>query len=463
MQQGPRFASGQKGPGFASKPIAPNPASKPLSVNDFISEDLDADLDAFQDRGRKPKKKKKNKNNTDEPATYSWESSYDPGKGLDMDKWDGSDADIHTKKKFYDAMRLANDKKHGRVPEVKSSSDSPSEEGSYTVKAPLPCPTLTKTGHFGLGFSAANAASPPHNAASIADDATGDDAYARRMRMSQAQNLPTGTPPDSSDATSPPVTTSARTYSAAPVYYNNAPPSDEPPISDLEKASQDEGSGDKTSDAPVAAAPDNPSSKRPGQQGAVQRMMEKMGYKKGQGLGASGEGIINPLEHKVGKRKAGPAIAQIVGGDKRRKIDDAEDESATDSPAIVVRGMVDGTDIDRDRKEGHLAHTIGLVQQIGTAMEKMAGPAERIVIHADSKSESKPVYIKFTTLTSAFVVTIPPPPYLSKFIACLPSQTFLKEPYIVLLSFLKDRRILLLASVFDLFIVIDYTTSTLDN
>ena len=157
-----------------------------------------------------------------------------------------------------------------------------------------------------------------------------------------------------------------------------------------------------------------PRSRAPGQKGFAKRLLQKYGWKEGEGLGASGDGITTILQHQTQKRKkksdndgggwSGPAVGRIVGG-KKRKIEgkDGEDEEAADGIggkwSIVARfeGMLQGLDLDHEIGEGSLMQDIG---------EKMAeyGHVERLFIFKDAAEErgGPVVFVKFTSALSAY-------------------------------------------------------------
>ena len=122
-------------------------------------------------------------------------------------------------------------------------------------------------------------------------------------------------------------------------------------------------------------ADDAPRSLRPGQKGFAERLMSKYGWSKGSGLGASGSGIVNPLRVQIEKQKKRPdsdgggfvgpgGRGKIIGGQKKGglDIDPDDDKFGVMSEVVILRGMVDGMDLDTEL-EG--AGDGGLMQEIG--------------------------------------------------------------------------------------------------
>jgi len=236
-------------------------------------------------------------------------------------------------------------------------------------------------------------------AATMPSDPTGEDAYARRMGLSGVSSLATVMRPDSyphrSSSASPlppppPAQTGPETVkppaltasiSRAPVRYNLPVAPSEIPASEaeLESALQmDEMEEETPSDAA-------PRSLRPGQKGFAERLMSKYGWSKGSGLGASGSGIVNPLRVQVEKQKKKPdsegggfvgpgGRGKIVGGGKKGG-SGAESQGGkfgAMSEVIVLRGMVDGMDLDAEMESSGQG---GLMQEIGEECgEKVSSP-----------------------------------------------------------------------------------------
>ena len=253
---------------------------------------------------------------------------------------------------------------------------------------------------------------PPPPPTEVADDATGEDAYARRLRMSQQPPPPPSAPPTAipsppalrPPASVPPPPTALRTptsvppppdipppppgqITGAPVLYNLPPPPDDIPASqaELEEALTDE-----------------PKSSRPGQAGFAERLLSKYGWSKGQGLGAQGTGIINPLYAKADKRKkksdaegggfATPATTGKILGGTKSKLEE-EGKFGAMSEVIRLENMLDGMDLDEE-----LSRDDGIMQEIGEECGEKYGSVERVYIH---RQESPLVFVQFVSQLSA--------------------------------------------------------------
>ncbi|KAK5054482.1 hypothetical protein LTR84_001373 [Exophiala bonariae] len=238
---------------------------------------------------------------------------------------------------------------------------------------------------------------PPPPPADLPDDSNGEDAYARRLRLSQSQTA--GSVPH------PPPPPAPGQISRAPVRYSLPPAPEEIPSTEAELENRLAESGreeDATTDAPR--------SNRPGQAGFAERLMSKYGWAKGQGLGAQGTGIINPLYAKAEKRKkksdaegggfATPtAMGKILGGNKSKSAQ-AEEEGKFGTMSEVVRldGMLDGLDLDEElqREEG------GIMQEIGEECGEKYGSVQRVYIHAaENPDEQALVFVAFVSQLSA--------------------------------------------------------------
>jgi splicing factor 45 len=233
---------------------------------------------------------------------------------------------------------------------------------------------------------------PPPPPADIPDDPTGEDAYVRRMRLSQ-QPPPPPPPP-------PAETTRSGEIARAPVRYSLPQASPELPSGpepdtrlDVENTETDQGR-----------------TNRPGQAGFAERLMSKYGWSKGQGLGANGQGIINPLYAKADKRKKKsdaegggfrtPAGTGKILGGQRAKGAEAEEHGVFGAMSEVIRleHMLDGMDIDQElgREEG------GIMQEIGEECGEKYGTVERVYIHRRSAEEGGAmVFVRFVNQLSA--------------------------------------------------------------
>ncbi|KAI9728756.1 MAG: hypothetical protein M1828_002862 [Chrysothrix sp. TS-e1954] len=251
------------------------------------------------------------------------------------------------------------------------------------------------------------------------NDATGDDAYARRMHLSQIAQATDATVPVShegpnihdadvmrsshilphnqmSSTIQPP---SDGTVSRAPVRYALSAP--QPVANDVEvtqehtnHGSQDEVQADEETSGPRSV--------RPGQRGFAERMMAKQGWTKGSGLGAEGAGMRAPLRVQIEKRKkrsdadgggwVGPAgKGKIVGntGNMHQGLQD----HVTASDVVVLRGLM-------DRPELEVSSDTSFVQELGEHLAEKCGVVERVLLHPDTSQ----AFVKFSSQTSAIRV-----------------------------------------------------------
>jgi len=210
--------------------------------------------------------------------------------------------------------------------------------------------------------------SPPKKP--VPDENNDSDPYSPTLTISKPPPPPP--PPENlPPPVIPPEPLPAGSISRAPVRYNLPPAPSEIPSSEaeLEKAlaaEPEDEDGQQTEDAPRSL--------RPGQKGFAERLMSKYGWSKGSGLGADGSGIVNPLRVQIEKRKkksdaegggfrdAG-GRGKIIGGKKNNPEKDSEfGKFGPMSEVIVLRGMVDGMNLDEE-VEG--SGDGGLMQEIG--------------------------------------------------------------------------------------------------
>lgn len=286
---------------------------------------------------------------------------------------------------------------------------------------------------------------PPPPPVEVHDDPTGEDAYARRMRLSQMARQverpsspvqqpfspPPPPPPPTSDTQQarpapPPLQAPAKvpqaSISRAPVRYNlpAAPP-------ELPKSEAELESAFETEEADPEAPSDAPRSLRPGQKGFAERLMSKYGWTKGSGLGADSSGIVNPLRVQVEKQKKKPdaegggfvgpgGMGKIIGGKKKGGKGDGTEEGkfGAMSEVIILKGMIDGLDLDEELASGNLMQEIGeeCGEKVSRSLscnvwlltnDRQYGRVERVFIDRAFPS-APPVFVKFTSQLSALRV-----------------------------------------------------------
>ncbi|GES62634.1 G-patch DNA repair protein [Aspergillus terreus] len=368
-------------------------------------------------------RKKRKKNREAQEFIQNWDDIYDPSRPNNYEEYKHSDEQIAEVREWKDllyAHRMAHspsqdsysDEERGRPmmnrqfappssfapppnlnemppePPV-TDQDAPSGEDAFARRARLS----------GLQPDSATSDTvpppppPEEPPAPVPDDPTGEDAYRRRLQMSAgAQPIP---PP----ATNPlaAMQPASATISRAPVRYTLPPAPADIPASEAEL----EEVFAKEEPVEEDAEEDGQRSLRPGQKGFAERLLAKYGWTKGSGLGATGSGIVKPLQVKVEKQKKRPdsegggfatpgGRGKIIGGAKKQE---DEGKFGRMSEVIILKGMLDGMDVDAEL-EG------GLMQEIGEECSEKYGNVERVYISRDSAAPI-PVFVKFTNQLSA--------------------------------------------------------------
>ncbi|PWY86217.1 hypothetical protein BO70DRAFT_334384 [Aspergillus heteromorphus CBS 117.55] len=366
-------------------------------------------------------RKKRKKNRDAQEFLQNWDDIYDPSRPNNYEEYKHSDEQIAEVREWKDrlyAHRMV------RSPSRDSYSDDdyarpmnrqfappssfapPPNLNDMPPKPPVESPPPEGASRTPDDIPMSDIPPPPppldEPPAQAPDDPTGEDAYLRRFQMSA------GAQPAASPAAPPPprpleaLQPASATISRAPVRYTLPPPPADIPASEaeLEEAFANE--------QPVEEEPEEGGQRslRPGQKGFAERLMSKYGWTKGSGLGATGSGIVKPLQVKVEKQKKRPdsegggfatpaGRGKIIGGARK-----AEEESKFGpmSEVIILKGMLDGMDVDAELAgdgEGG-----GLMQEIGEECGEKYGRVERVFVPRDSVPPV-PVFVKFTNQLSA--------------------------------------------------------------
>lgn len=367
-------------------------------------------------RGGRKKKKKKDK---EVPIETDWDEIYDPSRPTNVVEYLRSDERIREVREWKDLLY-----KHRRRDDdsERRGSWSSDEEDSRPIQSKLNNANerkpetrvlltyITLIDQFAPPDSYSFAPPPPSPPrALLPDDKTGDDAYARRLAMSQGGAPPPPRSPSPSPPP-PPAEPEAPTISRAPVRYTQPPPppppeSRAPPDPDAMDEDEDEYIPPEPEPEPDA---EESRSNRPGQKGFAARLMAKYGWSKGQGLGAESSGILQPLRVQVEKRKkksdaegggwAEPGGRGRIIGSKTGAGAPSESSGGkfgAMSSVVVLRNMLDGMEDLQGEMES------GLGQEIGEECGDKYGRVERLYIDI----EGRRVYIKFTDQVSALRVS----------------------------------------------------------
>ena len=322
-----------------------------------------------------------------------WDDIYDPSRPNSYEEYKNSEEKIREVREWKDRLYAHRMRRRQTSDYDSEESDRRPAMNSENLSEYAGKLLTRATEQFAPPSSLSFAPPPP---ADLPDDPTGEDAYARRMRLSQQNSAPSPPPP-------PPIAAAPPgQISAAPVHYKFTPLSADLPATEAELEAKFEES--KTPD------PEAPRSARPGQAGFAERLLSKYGWTKGSGLGAQGTGIINPLYAKVDKRKKKPdsegggfvtpaTTARIMGGNKSKSAkEDEVGKFGKMSEVVRLEGMLRGLDVDAElaREEGG-----GLMQEIGEECGDKYGKVERVYIHREDREDGPMVFVQFVSQLSA--------------------------------------------------------------
>ncbi|OJJ44749.1 hypothetical protein ASPZODRAFT_144703 [Penicilliopsis zonata CBS 506.65] len=440
----PALPKATSGPSVAATP-APVPSAPVKSTLADWAATEDEDINGFfaGEKRQRGGRKKRKKNRDSQMMQQNWDDIYDPSRPNNYEEYKHSDEKIFEVRDWKDRLYA-----HRMVRSRSRDSDSddgysrPMNQQFAPPASFAPPPNINNI--------------PPPPPAMVLDDASGEDAYARRLRLSQNQgdirmadympDIQPPPPPPPADslapvpndaagddayvhrlqmsASQPSVSTaeytpprpppppptasrldaiqpSSATISRAPVRYTLPPPPEDLPASEAELEQV------FAQEQPVEEDPDDntPRSLRPGQKGFAQRLLEKYGWTKGSGLGATGSGIVKPLQVKVEKQKKRPdsegggfvtpaGRGTIIGSAKKFE---GVGKFGEMSEVIMLKGMLDGMDVDAELEGDHDG---GLMQEIGEECSEKYGRVERVFIHRASRQHA-PVFVKFTSQLSA--------------------------------------------------------------
>ncbi|CAK5264258.1 unnamed protein product [Mycena citricolor] len=385
---------------------------KPPSM--VLDEDVNGYKSAYSKRkgGQGPGGKGKGKKNKNIPSISAWDPTepYDllrPNDYNEYKVWKQKDR-IDRRERLAEERRRE-DRKRGRSDSPLYSEDEHSDED----KRPR------KSGRYDSEDRGVHDPVLPVSVAPPPADLTGDDAYQRRVALSQKlpptieQEMPAPKVTETGDeaylkriamSSQPPPAPVARPASPPALAYNPfAPPSAPPPppgpppslttaLDARVKAAAAIAarlgalSGQNEADEAVAqAAP----AKKPDPHGYAARLMAKWGHKEGQGLGADGSGIVNALTveqvSQTKSNKAGPSgkgmgskMGKIINNNEDLKAREDRERFGEPSKVVVLTNMVGINDIDEDLNE-----------EIGDECSKN-GVVDRVVVHVVSPPPSNP-------------------------------------------------------------------------
>ncbi|KAI2625852.1 hypothetical protein GGR54DRAFT_518206 [Hypoxylon sp. NC1633] len=392
----PNFPKVPPAPSNVSGVISTIPSQPPArsKLADWAPTEEDEYMYGTGEKRARGGRKKKKKKVEEVPIETDWDEIYDPSRPTNVDEYLQSDERIREVREWKDLLY-----KHRRRDDERQGSWDSEEEESRPIQNQFAPPDS-------YSF-APPPPSPPR--ASLPDDKTGDDVYARRLAMSQGgvpppprSPTPPPPPPPISQPTAVPEPETA-TISRAPVRYTQPEPSSEP-HAPPDPDAMDEDEDEYVPPEPTTEEIPDLRGNRPGQKGFAARLMAKYGWSKGQGLGAESSGIVQPLRVQVEKRKKKPdsegggwaqpgGRGRIIGSKPGAGTQSASSggQFGPMSNVIVLRNMLEGMEDLQGEMES------GLGQEIGEECGDKYGRVERLYIDI----EGRRVYIKFTDQVSA--------------------------------------------------------------
>ncbi|KAI1003341.1 hypothetical protein K3495_g4869 [Podosphaera aphanis] len=329
------------------------------------------------DKRQRGGRKRKKKNKEEHTVTQDWDDIYDPTRPNNFEEYKHSDERVREVREWKDRLYA-----HREAREIERKGSEGEEPPSRSGQSYVPPPNY-------------NFAPPPLD-----------------ISTSPTIEVPTSQPKISpapkvidQEESLPPSTLPPGSISRAPIRYNFPPPPSDIPSSEAELQ---QALGEEVEQNEPEAVENSTRSRRPGQKGFAERLMSKYGWSKGKGLGAEETGIVNPLQVKLEKRKKKSDAegggfrdpggrGKIIGGNKNASSKDQDSgKFGPMSEVIMLRGMVDGMDLDNE-VEG--AGDGGLIQEIGDECAEKYGRVERVYIHR--KGSTPLVFVKFTSQLSA--------------------------------------------------------------
>jgi splicing factor 45 len=245
------------------------PAPK-TSIADWAASADDDDVNQFYvEKAQRGGRKKRKKNNQQKEIVQDWDDIYDPSRPNNYEEYKNSEEKIREVREWKDKLyahrmrrRQTSDydsEESDRRPAMNRKYLQPKQQAILMLASEQFAPPAPMSFAPPATFNA-QLSQPPLPPADVPDDTTGEDAYTRRMRLSQQQ---TGhhTQPRSPSIAPP------GQISAAPVRYKVPAPPSEHPVTEAELTTELAESNAQDSDAPRSS--------RPGQAGFAERLLSK--------------------------------------------------------------------------------------------------------------------------------------------------------------------------------------------